>query len=545
MKKQEILNYLDEELMDKLFGYCYARTSDSYEAQELSSDIIYALVKTARSEGEISNLYPFIWKVARNVYADFIKQKKQRQEVFHAGNPEDVFALLSDEEDDKSREQLETVYRQIAFLTKIYREVMILFYIDGLSTAEIAEIQNVSETAVRQRLFCARQKIKDEVQDMEKVSERPLALDQIDFDLWGDGAPDWGDPRELAVRTLSRHIIWLCREKPMGAAEIAQKLNVPTFYIEEELELLVSGKNGTYGLLRREGNDRYVINFVLLDETTMKKAMRIYAEQMPKVCRIITDYVVEHREEYLEVPYLNHCFGNEKQDFNLVLWQQMFAVVGAFRDKVDRILAEKHFAAYEKLERPFSVYGYVDTGVSYGMGKDRVYAQNLCGYKFVWIDNIYASFINRHFSYGHNISQDSQLQMALRAVDGLAINSLTEDEKEHAAKAVECGYLEKEGDMLYTKILVCPMEKEEQMFAVSERLSEGYFEQEAQEVADQIGALIKKAVPRHLLGDWMFFNRLAGMQVAEFVVKELIEQGILTPPKDGIGAEGCWMSVYR
>lgn len=34
MKKQELLNYFDGELMDKLFGFCYARTDDSYEVQE-------------------------------------------------------------------------------------------------------------------------------------------------------------------------------------------------------------------------------------------------------------------------------------------------------------------------------------------------------------------------------------------------------------------------------------------------------------------------------------------------------------------------------
>ena len=71
MKKQDLLKYFDDRLLDKLFGFCYERTNDSYEAEELCSDIIYALVKSANSDGEIENVYPFIWRVARNVYADF------------------------------------------------------------------------------------------------------------------------------------------------------------------------------------------------------------------------------------------------------------------------------------------------------------------------------------------------------------------------------------------------------------------------------------------------------------------------------------------
>ena len=48
MKKRDLLNYFDEELLEKLFGFCYARTGDSYEAEELCSDITYALIKACR-----------------------------------------------------------------------------------------------------------------------------------------------------------------------------------------------------------------------------------------------------------------------------------------------------------------------------------------------------------------------------------------------------------------------------------------------------------------------------------------------------------------
>ena len=75
MKKQELLNHLTGELLEKLYGFCYARTKDSHEAQDLCSDIVYALMRAARSEGDIESVYSFIWRVARNVYADFIAKK--------------------------------------------------------------------------------------------------------------------------------------------------------------------------------------------------------------------------------------------------------------------------------------------------------------------------------------------------------------------------------------------------------------------------------------------------------------------------------------
>ena len=97
--------------------------------------------------------------------------------------------------------------------------------------------------------------------------------------------------------------------------------------------------------------------------------------------------------------------------------------------------------------------------------------------------------------------------------------------------------------MLYTKILVSAFSDKDRLFAVSRALYNGYFDADAESVAEQIAALIRKAVPEYLLGEWRFANDLAALPVRNAVIDCLIEKGVLTPPKDGIGAEGCWMSV--
>ena len=540
MKKHELLKYFDEELMDKLFGFCYARTNDSYEAGELCSDIIYALVKASHSNGEITSLYPFIWKVARNIYADFSNGRRKYANTFYEGNADEVLQYITDEEpEDDSNELLNTVYRRIAFLTKAYREVMILYYLDGLSTAEIAKQQNTSEVAIRQRLFSARQKIKSEVEKMTETYNKPLALDKVDYIIWGTGNPTWGDPREICTRMFSNHIIWLCHKKPMSATEIAEKLNVPTVYVEEELEILAKEKNGEYGLLYRMDNGKYGINFILFDKAIIEEAHSLYKEQLPQICAILSDYIEIHKEEYLSFPYLN-----KKVDWNLVLWQQIYTMSGVFSKKVENVLTEKYFAEYEPIKRPFSIYGYVDNGMHYGGGWDGIMAQNVCGFSQVSMDNIYITRIKHHFHCGHNISNDPQLQLTIQSINGLPISSLSETEKEHAAKAIECGYLYRENDMIYTKILVNETKDNSHLFRISDGLYNA-FEEECQIVAAKLASLIKKNVPSHLLSEWRFANRLANMPVLDSVIESLIEQGILIPPKDGIGAEGCWMSVMK
>lgn len=221
MKKQELLNYFDDVLLEKLFGFCYSRTDDSYKAQELCSDIIFALIKSSNTNGDITDPYSFIWKVARNVYADFCRGRKRYTDNLFCGNPDDILLYIADEEAEPiSDELIKSVYRRIAFLTELYRSVMIMFYLDGLSTSEIAKHLNISEGAVRQRLYSARKKLKSEVEEMTQISNKPVSLDKIDYVIWGTGNPGWGDPRKVCKRMLSKHVIWMCLKKPMSASEI-------------------------------------------------------------------------------------------------------------------------------------------------------------------------------------------------------------------------------------------------------------------------------------------------------------------------------------
>ncbi len=547
MKKQELLNMIDESLLDKLYGYCYPRTRDSYAAEELCSDIVYAIVKAANREGEIGEPYAFIWRVARNVYADYCQKRSQESAYGYVGDPDGALATIASDENGDSNayvQLLPDVYRRIAYLTRAYREVMIAFYLDGKSIAEIAREQGVREDTVRQRLYSARKKLKDEVENMTQTN-KPVALGNIDYDIIGTGDPSWGDPRDGFERQLSTHVLHLCHRSPKTASEIAAELNVPTLYIEQELEILARGQNGQYGLLRRLDNGRYGVNIVLFDKQTMEKAIALYEQQLPMVADVIADFIEKHKDEYLAFPYLN-----KEVDLNLILWQQIHCMAHQLEVQVRNILGTKYFAdAVDPApDRPFSVYGFESLGKYFGCGLDGTASRDVCGYSCVGIVNIYISRIQPHFRCGHNISQDPMLLMAIRAIEGLAVDSLTENEKEIAAKAIEQGLLMRKGDVLYTKILVSERKDNQdnsRLYSTTIKLGNGYFDKVAESIAKELAALIRGALPDYLIGEWFFANSLAGLPMVDALVEALIARDILTPPADGIGAEGCWMEVEK
>lgn len=542
MKKAELLTAIDGALLERLTGYCYHRTRDSHEAQELCSDIVFALVRAANTDGEIGSLPAFIRRVAHNTYADFCARRRAENERMYPADPDEALQTLADEDDGSAQEeeQLARIYREIARLTRAYREVMILYYLDGLSAAQIAARQGITENAVRQRLFSARNAVRKGVNDMTK-EERPLSLQKMEYVIWGTGNPYAGDPRTVASRQLSKQIVWLCRGKEMSARDIASALGVPTMYVEEELEIQSYGENG-YGMLRRTESGRYTTNIILLDAPEFAAAHKLYTDAMPMVCDAAAAFLEAHRDEYMAFPYLNR-----RPEWNLVLWQHMPVLADALGDEVRDILAGKYFASVKPSGRPFTVFGYrraEGDDTNWGAGWDGIEAQNVCGYRQVHLENLYTNFVRAHFHCGENIAKNPRIQLAIRAINGLAVNSLSENEQEHAARAVQEGYLYREGDTLYTRILVMTIEDRERLYAPDAALH-AELHDAAEKIAAELAALIRRCVPAALLGDYRFVNQLAALPLWDMLTQALIQRGLLTAPENGVGAEGCWMCVQK
>ena len=99
--------------------------------------------------------------------------------------------------------------------------------------------------------------------------------------------------------------------------------------------------------------------------------------------------------------------------------------------------------------------------------------------------------------------------------------------------------------MLYTKILVNDLKDQDRLFDITDRLSNGYFEEPARIAAAQLSQLFRKVIPEYLLPEWRFANDMSALPFLENLTDFLTAKGILTPPKDGIGAEGCWMCVSK
>lgn len=546
MKTDEVLKLIDDrDFLNKIYLYAYRRCSTSFEAEDLCSDIILAVLSAVQRQENVERFYAFVWSVARRVYADYCEKRSRQSGTLSL---EDCGLSLVSQQDEIDRlieetaaaGQLKKIFSEISFLSKAYREVMILYYIDELKVKDIASRLGISETAVKQRLFFARNTIRKEV---ETMNQRNISLKPVHLEFIGTGSPVGNSPSSKAERSFSQNLVYLCKEKPSSAKELSQELGVPMPYIEEELEIQCRGENGKYGLLRRLDNETYAVNIHLVDYEEYDQANRIYCGHLPEFCGILKSTLERHREKILSFPYLS-----PQNDLRFILWALISNTMWHFDDRINRTLAGKYFSQATPARRPYSQVAIAykkGQGDSSFYGCDGINGSQIAGYRSVFVRNIYGARMDKHFGCGHNLSNDSALLMTVRAIGGLAADSLSEAEKEIAAKALECGYLSKSGNLLEPRIIVINRTEEKEFQNLACILTES-MDELIEKTAGELAAFMKKRIPAHLIDDYQIYTKLiAGIRLTSLTIEECIKEGLLTVPESRLGAEGMLMVVEK
>ncbi len=550
MDKKEILKQIeDKAFLDKIYQFSYFRCNTSYEAEDLCSDIILAVLSAINNQDQIENLYAFVWSIAKRVYADFSKKRSKTANNISMENVEPSLPSKENEidlflEDAEDAARLKGIFAEIAFLSEIYRDVMVMYYIDELQVKEIAVKLGISETTVKQRLFSARHIIRKEV---ESMNERNLSLKPILFSMIGTGNIYKNDPRIHVNRTLSRNLIYLCKDKPKSIKELSDELCVPTLYVEEELFIQCHGENGKYGMLRKLENGKYITNVLVVDYDEYDQANKIYGKFLPEIFACFEKNLRDINEELLNFPYLS-----EQNDTRFILWLLLTNTIVEINNDINLMIHNKYFSNIKPTNRSYSVavIAYeaeteADVPQFAVYGCDGNHATHVGGFEHVFISNVYGKRLDRHFTCGHNISQDKKLLMLLKAIGGLCVDALSEAEKEVAAKCIECGYLRKNGNILEPRIIVIDQKDQKDFFAFSHCLQQN-MQDVKEKIAEELAIFMKNHIPEHLMNEYHIYTQLfAGTRIYSALIEACIEKDLLLAPENQLGAEGVLMIVKK
>lgn len=549
MNTDETLRQIsNKEFLDEVYHFSYHRCASSFEAEELCAEVILAVISAVKKQDQIMDFYAFLWTIAHRVYADFCEKRKRRPAVSIEDLERTGFCPAAEKNEidnmiDKmtEAEELKKIFEEIVFLSKAYRDTMVMYYIDGIRIRDIAQKLGISEAAVKQRLFAARNIVRKEVESMDN---RKLSLKPIYLKIVGTGEPEGNDPRVKAERMLSKNLIYLCRNKPKRVKELSEALCVPMPYIEEELEIQCRGENGKYGLLRKLGEGRYISNILVAEYEEYVAANEIYRKHVPEICAALKSTVEQEKDRILSFPYLS-----PQKDVRFIMWALIWRIVWDIEDRVIQVIADKFFSDITPVKREFSCAAVASheemADLEFTLySTEGIDAMEVAGFREVHLVNYYGKRLEPHFRCGHNISRDTGLLMTLKAIGGLAADGLTRNGKEIAAKAIAHGYLRRDGNEIVPKMVVIDKKNADGLLRLSCSLArniQGIIEA----IAEELAVFMKKHIPAHLMDEYQLYQMIAAGSFLSNIIEEGISQRLLSEPEGQSGAEGLLMIVEK
>jgi len=153
-KQQEKFLLLYKPIHDRFERFCRARVYGNMEYQDLMNETLLVAYKKFDSLKDEKAFLSFLIGISVRILAN--NHKKNTEDLIVGSN-------YSNHQDVNSHTDLDAeiyfLYKALAELPDEQRECLVLFEITGFSIKEIMEIQNSSESAIKQRLKRSRAKL--------------------------------------------------------------------------------------------------------------------------------------------------------------------------------------------------------------------------------------------------------------------------------------------------------------------------------------------------------------------------------------------------
>ena len=284
--RQQLMNEFAENYMEKLFYFCLKKTGNHIEAEDLTQDIALQII-TALNKGTIPTSFSaWVWQIARNRYALWAKKKHSRNELVTGDHIEDY--EIEDESEkilDEMihEEQLALLRRELAFIKSDYRNIVVAYYIENKSIREIASSLSLSESAVKSKLFRARQILKEGMDMAREFGKRSYKPENITFAA--SGKQPSGLPWTVVNRKIPNNILLQASNNPSTIEELSIELGIALPYMEEEVNILHRAT-----LLEKQG-DKYITNFFILDKDCRIETYHALRKTARERSRLIREFM--------------------------------------------------------------------------------------------------------------------------------------------------------------------------------------------------------------------------------------------------------------
>jgi RNA polymerase sigma-70 factor (ECF subfamily) len=165
-----------EEYSDALFRHASMRISDREKSIDVVHDTFTKVWTYVRNGHEVDNYRPFLYKVLNNLIIDeYRKQKEASLDALFEkeGIDEGTFPELSENKVEALAATIDgkQAFELISLLPDVYREVLIMRFVDGLGPREISELIEETENVVSVRIHRGLKMLRDKMESSARVME--------------------------------------------------------------------------------------------------------------------------------------------------------------------------------------------------------------------------------------------------------------------------------------------------------------------------------------------------------------------------------------
>lgn len=299
------------EVSKTIFSYCMAKTPTREEAEDLSQEILYELIKSVESIRDDRAFYAFMWGVAGNVYKQWYRKKLKNNtcELTEDIASHDMFS-----EDDST--DIYLLRRELTLLSEKYRKATILYYIDGRSCSEISSALAISESMVKYLLFKSRKILKEGMsmeRNLGELSYNPKTLIPM---YSGEGPNCFWDFMQSKIK---QNIVSACYNDALTVQQISLETGIPLPYLDDEIKAL-EGKQ----IIIREGN-HFKANVIIITSECTDEIDRAVAKYHDRIADKVETFISNKIEEYKSIGFTGNVFSNDtlRWQFTSILFRMI------------------------------------------------------------------------------------------------------------------------------------------------------------------------------------------------------------------------------
>lgn len=260
--KRERAEKLTTEYLKAIYGFALKRCANLQDAEDLTQEIVLKVFRSFLCRDDIEAPDKFIWTVAHNTLSNYYREKTKIAMGIPMGDFAELLSLDNDAADDLvEKETIDRLHKEIAYLSKLQRKIVIAYYFENKKQETIATELGIPLGTVKWHLFEAKKNLKKGIDTMRQIGQ--LQFNPIKFELCGmNGSPGTkGANSNLLRSTFSQNIVYSVWKEAKTVNKIADDLGVSPVYVESEAEYLAE-----YGFLT-EKSGKYLCN-ILIDEAS-------------------------------------------------------------------------------------------------------------------------------------------------------------------------------------------------------------------------------------------------------------------------------------